>query len=260
MLPLSFKEYLDFSSADNKDIKTKFNEYIKFGSFPYIYELAGNEEAINKYIQGIYNTVLLKDIATRNNIDDIMLLERILKYFFHNIGNLCSINKITDTLISSGRKISSDKVEIYVKALKDSYIIYEANIYDIKGREYLKPLSKFYVVDLGMRNMLLSNKETDIGHVLENIVYLELIRRGYKVSVGKMLDKEVDFVAVNNTDTIYYQVAASVLDPNTLRRELASLDKISDHYPKYLLTMDDTPNASYNGIKKINIIDFLIGK
>ena len=258
MLPLSFKEYLEFSKGE-LDLKTKLNEYIELGSFPYISELDKNKDAIYDYLRGVYSTVLLKDIATRNKINDIMVLESIIKYIFHNVGNICSIKKISDTLTSNGRNISVHTVEAYIEALKDSYIIYEANRYDIKGKQHLKTLEKYYVVDIGLRNMLLSNKETDVGHILENIVYLELIRRGYKVNIGKIADKEVDFIATNQKDTIYYQVAASVLDPNTLGRELEPLDKIPDHNPKYLITMDEL-EASYNGIKKINIINFLLKK
>ncbi len=258
MMPLSFKEYSDF--ADKKrDQKEKFKEYLKYGSFPYITALDNKQEAITEYLKGIYNTVLLKDVVAKNKIQDVMILESVIKFLFHNIGSFISAKKISDTLNSNGRKISVNTVESYLSALKNSYIIYQANRYDIKGKQYLKTLSKYYVVDIGLRNILLSNQDTDFGHVLENIVYLELIRRGYKVSIGKVIgDKEVDFVAVNEKGIIYYQVAASVSDSKTLKRELASLETINDNYPKYLITSDDYIDATYNGIKQINIIDFLL--
>ncbi|MDD5021919.1 MAG: ATP-binding protein [Endomicrobiaceae bacterium] len=258
MLPLSFKEYLDF--ADKKsDKKEKFKEYLKYGSFPYITALDNNKEAITEYLKGIYNTVLLKDVVAKNKIQDVMILESVIQFLFHNIGSFISAKKIADTLNSNGRKISVNTVESYLSALKNSYIVYQANRYDIKGKQYLKTLAKYYVVDIGLRNILLNNRNDDIGHVLENIVYLELIRRGYKVSIGKVIgDKEVDFVAINEKQTVYYQVASSVVDSKTLKRELSSLEMIDDHYPKYLITSDDYIDATHNGIKQMNIIDFLL--
>jgi hypothetical protein len=258
MLPLSFKEYLDFSDKKS-DKKEKFKEYLKYGSFPYITALDNNKEAITEYLKGIYNTVLLKDVVAKNKIQDVMILESVIQFVFHNIGSFISAKKISDTLNSNGRKISINTVESYLSALKNSYIFYQANRYDIKGKQYLKTLAKYYVVDIGLRNILLSNQDTDLGHVLENIVYLELIRRGYKVSIGKVVgDKEVDFVAVNEKETAYYQVASSVADTKTLKRELSSLETINDNYPKYLITSDDYIDTTHNGIKQINILDFLL--
>ncbi|MFR0823452.1 MAG: ATP-binding protein [Clostridia bacterium] len=202
--------------------------------------------------------MFLKDIAARKNIQNIATLESIVKFMMDNVGNITSTNKICNTLNSNGRNISIHTVEDYIQALKDSYIIYEADRYDIKGKDYLKSLEKYYVVDIGLRNMLLNSKETNIGHLLENIVYLELLRRGYKVNIGKVGDEEVDFVASNMEDVMYYQVCASVLAEATLERELRPLNKITDHYPKYLLTLDVLPTATYNGIKRMNVIDWLL--
>lgn len=235
-----------------------FNEYLKFGSFPFIHELNHNALAIEDYLKGIYSTVLLKDIVSRKNIQNLSVLESIIKFLMDNIGSITSINKICNTLNSNGRSVSIHTIEEYIEALKNSYIIYEAMRYDIKGKEHLKSLSKFYVVDVGIRNMILSNRETNIGHILENIVYLELIRRGFRVNIGKMDSEEVDFIASNSNDLLYFQVSASVLDEATLARELKPLDKIPDHYPKMLLTLDNLPETSYNGIKRINVIDWLL--
>ncbi len=256
MLPLSFKEYMQISSSNDKS--NAFREYLEFGSFPFVNELNKNNVAIMNYLEGIYSTVLLKDIASRKNIQNITTLQNIVRFIMDNIGNITSTNKICNTLNSNGKSISIHTVEEYISALKDSFFIYEANRYDIKGKEYLKSLEKYYVVDVGLRNMLLTSKETNIGHLLENIVYIELLRRGYRVSIGKIGNEEIDFVATNMDDVIYYQVCASVLDEETLQRELRPLDKITDHCPKYILTLDNLPTASYNGIKRINVIDWLL--
>ena len=258
MLPLSFKEFTQVSTANNS--YDAFREYLEFGSFPFIHELNKNESAIKDYLEGIYSTVLLKDIASRKNIQNISVLESIVKFIFDNVGNITSTNKICNTLNSNGKSISIHTVEEYISALKDSFFIYEANRYDIKGKEYLKSLEKYYVVDVGLRNMLLNNKETNIGHLLENIVYIELLHRNYKVNIGKIGNEEIDFIASKSDEIVYYQVCASVLDEETLKRELRPLDKITDHYPKYLLTFDNLPSATYNGIKKVNIIDWLLDK
>lgn len=256
MLPLSFKEYTQISNSS--DMTTAFSEYLQFGSFPFISELSKSKTAIYDYLNGIYSTILLKDIASRKKIQGISTLESIIKFMMDNVGNITSVNKICNTLNSNGRNTSIHTVEEYIEALKDSYIIYEANRYDIKGKEYLKSLEKYYIVDTGLRNMLLNNKETNIGHLLENIVYLELLRRGYKVNIGKIGTEEVDFIASYMDNITYYQVSASVLDEETLHRELRPLDKITDHYPKYLLTLDNLPPASYNGIKRMNVINWLL--
>jgi Predicted ATPase (AAA+ superfamily) len=257
MLPLSFKEYVEFT-GDRKELNKKYRNYLKYSSFPYTTMLDENEERIMEYLQGIYSTVILKDIISRKKVMDVMILESIIRFMFDNIGNLMSTKKISDTMTSDGRKVDVKTVEKYSSALMESFILYQAKRYDIKGKNHLKTLDKYYVVDIGLRNLLLGTKNQDIGHVLENVIYLELIRRGYHVYVGKVENEEVDFVAMNSKGTIYYQVSASVRDEATLARELRPLQKITDHYPKYILTLDEDPEADYEGIRRINAIDFLL--
>ncbi|MCL2067819.1 MAG: ATP-binding protein [Treponema sp.] len=270
MLPLSFAEYLAFTNTNTQkkstDLRAAFNEYLRYGSFPYNAALGTNPGMIKTYIDGIYNTILLKDVAKRTDTTDIALLESIIKFLSHSVGSPISIKRISDTINSSGRKISVNTVDAYLRNLTDSFIFYHAGRYDIKGKQYLKTLGKYYIVDTGIRNMLLETSSPDMGHQLENIVYLELRRRFRCVFVGKVAYKEVDFVAVgakgldNDSDGInYYQVAASVLDPDTLARELSSLTGIKDNHPKYLLTLDDIPSrANHNGIIQLYLIDWLV--
>lgn len=259
MLPLSFTEYLDFSKE--KDIRTAFNDYLRYGSFPYVAGLEKKDTTIRTYLEGIYNTILIKDVATREGITDISVLESIIKFLSSNIGSPVSAKKVSDTINSSGRKISVNTVDSYIRALNQSYVFYKADRYDIKGKQYLKTLGKYYIVDTGLRNMLLAGTASDLGHLLENVVYLELMRRGYKIHIGKLIDKEIDFVVSGVKGVEYYQVSASVLDKNTMTRELSPLMKISDNHPKYLLTLDDIiPNANYNGILHINLIEWLLNK
>jgi len=257
MLPLSFKEFVEFT-GDRKELGKKYLNYLKYSSFPYTTMLDENEERITEYLQGIYSTVMLKDIISRKKVADVMMLESVIRFVFDNIGNLMSTKKISDTMTSDGRKVDVKTVEKYISALMESFIVYQAKRYDVKGKNYLKTLDKYYVVDIGLRYMLLGTKNTDIGHILENVIYLELIRRGYKVYVGKVESEEVDFVAMNSKETIYYQVSASVRDEGALARELRPLKKITDNYPKYILTLDEDPDADYDGIRRINAIDFLL--
>jgi hypothetical protein len=259
MLPLSFKEYLS-SLNDKTDLERKFRDYLRFGAFPYLTNIRDNEDSINEYLDGIYHSVLIKDIITRFKIKDVMILESVIKFLFDNVGNMVSTKKISDTLTSDGRKVSPPTVENYLTALKNSFIIYQSDRYDIRGKQYLKSLEKYYVVDTGLRNCIIGYKNIDSGHVLENIVFLELYRRGYKVAVGKTLNSEIDFVATNQYDTIYIQVSQTVRDEKTLERELEPLRAINDHNPKLLLTMDNDVSTSYGGIKKVNLIDFLLGE
>jgi len=259
MLPLSFKEYMTFTEETDK--KAGFNDYLKYGSFPYVAALPKDDSFVMTYIDGIYNTILVKDVAAREGITDLSLLESIVKFLCSNIGSPVSAKKISDTINSSGRRISVNTVDNYLRALNQSYIFYKADRYDIKGRQHLKTLGKHYLVDTGLRNMLLSGASVDLGHQLENVVYLELLRRGYKVNIGKFLEKEVDFVARGIEGIIYFQVAASVLDSKTLERELEPLQKISDNHPKYLLTLDDImPLTNHDGIKQIYVLDWLLAK
>ena len=258
MLPLSFKEYMQ-STGSMEDRGIKYTEYLENSSFPYALELKGHPNEIRDYLDGIFNTIIVKDILTRRKILDPLMLKSVLRYVFDNIGSPLSSKKIADTLTSEGRKVDVKTVERYLDALTESYIIYPAQRYNVKGKQYLKTLGKYYVVDIGMRFMLLGKRNTDAGHILENVIYLELKRRGYDVYVGKVDSFEVDFVAMNGNSIFYYQVALSVRDADTLQRELRPLLSIRDHYPKYILTMDDDPEEQYDGIRRINARDWLLG-
>lgn len=258
MLPLSFKEYME-STGNMNDRGIKYTEYLENSSFPYALELKGQPNEIRDYLEGLFNTIVVKDIVSRKKITDTMMLKSVLRFVFDNIGNPLSSKKIADTMTSDGRKIDSKTVEKYLEALSESYIIYQAKRYNIKGRQYLKTMEKYYVVDIGLRYMLLGSRQVDAGHILENVVYLELLRRGYDVYVGKVDSFEVDFVAQNRKGITYFQVALSVRDERTLQRELRSLMAIRDHYPKMILTLDDDPEIQYDGIRCINARDWLLG-
>jgi predicted AAA+ superfamily ATPase len=261
MLPLSFREYCIAQAGNGKSLRENFNDYLRFGSFPYIAQLERSDAAVAPFIDGIYNTILVKDVVKREGITDVLLLESVVKFIADSIGSPISAKRISDTINSSGRRVSVNTVENYLRALTDSYILYKAERYDIKGRQLLKTLGKYYIVDTGIRNMLLSSSESDIGHLIENIVFLELRRRGYKVNIGKMLESEVDFVASDMVGRSYYQVSASVLDSRTLERELSPLKKIPDNYPKLLLTLDEIGTGSnYEGIRHVNLLHWLLGE
>ncbi|MGF6990263.1 putative AAA+ superfamily ATPase [Lachnospiraceae bacterium PM6-15] len=258
MLPLSFKEYIE-STGNMNERGIKYTEYLEASSFPYTLELKGQPEEIRDYLEGIYNTIVVKDIVQRKRITDMMMLKSVLRFVFDNIGNPLSSKKIADTMTSGGRKIDAKTVEKYLESLSESYIIYQAKRYNIKGKQYLKTLEKYYVVDIGLRYMLLGKRQMDMGHILENVIYLELLRRGYDVYVGKVDSFEVDFVAQNNMGTTYFQVALTVREEQTLERELRPLKAIHDHYPKFLLTLDEDPEVQYAGIRRINARDWLLG-
>lgn len=258
MLPLSFKEYI--SAFDNNNYQQLFLDYMRNGGMPgNINILKSNVNDLDKYLDGIFSTIVYKDIMARNNITDKLLLESVIKYIFDSIGSPISIKKISDTLTSKGISTSNHTVENYITALLESFLIYKAERFDVKGKNLLARDYKYYVVDSGLRSYLLGKKaDSDMGHILENIIYLELLRRGYKVYVGKVDDLEVDFVAENRDGLRYYQVALTVRDEKVLERELRSLQKTGDHYPKTLLTLDMDLETDYDGIKKINVVDWLL--
>ncbi len=259
MQPLSFKEYLDFlDKGKEMTLHEQFEQYLAFGGLPTVVELFDHPDTIGPFLEGIYNTVLMKDVIERNGVRDAALLESILKFIAANIGSIVSTKKISDYLTSSGRKTTSDTIDNYLKMLENAFIIYKANRYDLKGKMFLKTLEKYYLVDMGIRNRLTGLRDTDYGHVLENLVYLELIRRGYEVTIGKIGPLEVDFVASKTKEKIYYQVSATIMDEQTRLRELRPLQSISDNYPKFILTMDQTIFDDYSGIRVKNIIDFLL--
>ncbi len=255
MLPLSFAEYYELTGGDRRDA---WNRYFKNGGFPYTAYI--EEVDIRRdYLQGIYHTVLLKDIVERKKIQDVTLLESVIRFLVDNTGNIVSSKKIADSLTSCGRKTTSATVENYIRALEESFILYRADRYDVKGKQYLKSLEKYYVVDQGLRGLICGGQRRDVGHVLENIVYLELRRLGYQVFIGKVGNQEIDFIAMKEDNRVYYQVSASILDPQTFQREIAPLKMINDHYSKWIVTMDEVPMGE-DGIRQINVIDFLLGK
>jgi predicted AAA+ superfamily ATPase len=259
MLPFSFKEFLQVQDINPNNITFAFREYLSFGGFPATTLLGHKEPLIRSYLDGIYNTILIKDVAKRLGDADVGILEAVGKFLFSNVGSPVSVKKIADTINSAGRSISVNTISKYVNALCDSYLFYKIDRYDVQGRQHLKTNGKYYAVDSGLRNFLLASSTPDIGHVLENIVCLELLRRGEKVTIGKVAQKEVDFVSEHAEGLTYYQVAASVLEESTLQRELAPLREIRDNHPKILLTMDDIPKtANYDGIRQINVVDWLL--
>jgi len=258
MLPLSFKEYMSTFESQS-DLVLKYRDYLENSSFPYALALT-DKKNIRSYLGGIYDSILVKDILARRKNLDLAQFDSIVRYVFDNIGNLCSSTKIANTMISSGRKISVHTVESYLESLMQSFIIYKASRYDVKGKQYLTSGVKYYLCDIGLRYYLLGSKRADAGHMLENIVYLELLRRGYEVYIGKVGNAEVDFIAITPEGEGYYQVAYTVGAESTLERELAPLDAIKDHNPKYLLTLDFMPTASHNGIKQVNVLDWLLGE
>lgn len=260
MLPLSFREYLGNFDNKEKSRYEYFLDYTKFGGMPGNLSIIRDDvNRLDMYLEGIFTTVVYKDIMARNNISDKMLIESILKFIFDSIGSPISTKRISDTLTSKGLSTSNHTVENYISAFLDSYLIYKAERFDIKGKNLLVRDYKYYVVDQGLRSYLLGKRaDSDMGHILENIVYLELLRRGYTVYVGKVDDLEIDFVAQNRDGLRYYQVALSVRDERVLERELKSLQRTGDHYPKYLLTLDMDLKADYEGITKISVVDWLL--
>ncbi len=258
ILPLSFREYAQARPA-LVDRQKLYREYITGSSFPYALELSSAGREIDDYLDGLYNTILVKDVLTRHRVQDPLILDSVAKFVFSSIGSELSVKRIADTLTSNGRKTDNKTVEKYLAALLESFIIYRAERYDIKGKQMLKTQEKYYVADVGLRRHLLGGHYQDAGHILENVVYLELRRRGGKVRVGKIGGLEVDFVVENSKGTEYYQVAASVRDSSTLERELAPFGKIRDHHPKFILTLDEDPSDNIGGIRKMNALDWLEG-
>lgn len=265
MLPLSFKEYFDCKA---KEKQAAFNSYMKTGGFPYLQHLNESDSQMDMYIEGIYHTVLLRDIEERlnrkykissnSNVTDVALLKSIAKYLSGVIGSPVSIRGITNYLISNERKVSPNTVSDYITALCDSYLYYPVNAMDISGKELLKSNKKYYIVDLGIRNYILPKKKYDLGYSIENIVYFELHRRGYEIYIGKNKNMEVDFIAKKNNEYTYIQVTASMVEESIFNREMKPLESIKDNYEKIVLTLDEYSAGNYNGIKVVNIIDWLL--
>ena len=268
MLPFSFAEF--YASRDGGDADRLFADYMANGSFPYIATMDRTKEKIDMYLEGIYNTVIVKDIEERQNrkekdpnkrkVSDISLLKNISKFLASSIGSPVSVKRIADYITSSGRKVSQNTIDDYIEALVQAYVFYQAERYDVEGKQLLKQNGKFYIVDLGLRRYLLPKREYDLGYSLENVVYLELLRRGYEVNVGKMGQTEVDFVAKKNDVISYYQVTASLTEQTTFEHEIRPLKKINDNYPKKILTLDRFTLGNYEGIEVQNAVDWLLGE
>ena len=258
MLPLSFREYVEAIGGQNS-LQDSYNQYVTNSSFPYTLELESSDE-ISDYLNAVYNTIVVKDIMTRQKIQDVTMLESVIRFAADNIGNILSTKRIADLMTAEGRKIDQKTVEKYMHAFCETFFLYEAKRYNIKGKQLLKSLSKYYLVATALRRMLFGSRGFDVGRVLENEVYLELLHRHSQVYVGKNDQLEVDFVTINTDGLAYYQVAATVRDSATLERELASLRNIDDHYPKYLLTLDDDPDSDYDGIIRTNALRWMVNE
>jgi predicted AAA+ superfamily ATPase len=259
MLPLSFAEFLDFNGyGRNGDMNELLNRYIEVGGFPGVTELREHKASIGPFLNGIYNTVIMKDVVQGGAVRDPALLDNLVRFMASNIGNSISTKKISDSLTSAGRKTSSDTIDNYLQLLENAFILYRARRYDLKGKLHLKTQEKFYFVDTGIRGDLIGIRNKDYGFILENIVYFELLRRGYEVAVGKLGTLEVDFVATKADKIAYYQVTATMMNEETRERELKPLRDIPDNYEKVVLSMDRTPVTDYAGIQNINLTDFLL--
>ncbi|NMK38985.1 ATP-binding protein [Megasphaera elsdenii] len=258
MLPLSFREFSQGMTGD-MSLSEQYNTYIRISSFPYALQFQDDSQAVEEYLSGIYNTILVKDTLRRMRSSDTMMVESLMKFLAANIGSLISPNKIANSMTSAGRKIDNKTVEKYLQGLKDSLLIYQADRFDVRGKQLLKINAKYYLVDPAFRRLLINDTGRDTGHILENIVYLELLRRGDKVYVGQLPRGEIDFVVEKSGTREYYQVAESTLLPEVLERELKPLQSVPDQYPKYLLTLDEiAPEADYDGIKKKNVLRWLL--
>lgn len=256
VLPLSFKEFLDFKTYDEKNAEKHFNEYLRIGSFPSV-SLANQQELVEAILSGLFDSIFTRDIVLRGKIRDEGAFYKVAKFVFENIGNNTSANAIKNTMISHGHKITSDTVDNYLRLMCDAHMLYQCERYDIRGKERLKTNGKYYVVDTGLRNKLIGYRDGNLGHVIENIVYLQLIRLGYEVTVGKNMSTEVDFIAVKESSKLYFQVSLTALEESTYNREINSLLNINDQYPKYLITMDRL-DLSKDGIVHLNLFDLLL--
>lgn len=257
--PFSFKEFLETLKSIQQDVSTReaFQKYVKFGGMPFLYNLTFEEEASLQYLKDIYSSIILKDITQRNKIRDTDLLERVTSYLIMNVGNNFSATSISKFFKSENRKVSVETILNYIKAAEESFLIYKVSRDDLIGKKVLNVNEKYYIADHGMREAILGSNQRDINQIFENIIYLELLRKGYNVRVGKVDNLEVDFVCTKGNEKIYIQVAYLLASSETIEREFTSLEKIDDNYPKYVISMDEF-DMSRNGIKHINIIEFLI--
>ena len=257
--PFSFKEFLETLKSIQQDVSTReaFQKYVKFGGMPFLYNLAFEEEASLQYLKDIYSSIILKDITQRNKIRDTDLLERVISYLIMNVGNNFSATSISKFFKSENRKVSVETILNYIKAAEESFLIYKVSRDDLVGKKVLNVNEKYYIADHGMREAILGSNQRDINQIFENIIYLELLRKGYNVRVGKIENLEIDFVCTKGNEKLYIQVTYLLASSETIEREFTSLEKIDDNYPKYVISMDEF-DMSRNGIKHVNIIDFLI--
>lgn len=266
ILPLSFREYCQLQPSGEKD--TLFSAFLQDGGFPYIASMNRSKEKVDMYLEGIYNTIIIKDIEerqrrretdpNRRKVTDIALLKTIAKFLAGSVGNPISVKGIADYITSTGRKVSQNTVADYIEVLSEAFVFYPAERFDVVGKQLMKMNQKLYIVDLGIRRYLLSRRDYDLGFSLENVVYLELLRRGYSVNVGKVGNTEVDFVAKKDDRYHYFQVTATMLDPTTFEREITPLRNIRDNYPKTILTLDRMTLGNYDGIEAVNAVDWLL--
>jgi predicted AAA+ superfamily ATPase len=256
--PLNFREYLEFDNSE--DVKTSFNRFLKEGGLPGLFQMPDDQEICKQYVRDIYNTIILKDVIQRCNFRNTEMLDRIIKYIMDNIGNTFSAKNITDYVRSQGRTLSNDSVHSFLQALEDAFIIRKCSRFDIKGKAFLKTQEKYFMTDLGIRYSQIGYRDDDISGLLENIVCMELLSRNYALAIGKVGDKEIDFIAEKNGELAYIQVCYLLSDDRVIEREFSPLENINDNHPKIVLTMDDTPEHSRNGVKRINILKFLQGK
>ncbi len=268
MLPLSFKEYSALQS--DGDQEQRFAAYLRYGAMPYVASMNDVEDKADTYLEGIYNTIIVKDIELRQSrkeanpnkrkITDLMLLRNIARFLANAIGSPISVKSIADYITSSGRKTSPNTIDDYIDALIEPYLFYPAERFDVAGKQLLKQNRKLYIVDLGLRRHLVSRQQYDLGFSLENVVFFELLRQGYHVNIGKVGQKEVDFIASRGDDRFYYQVTASLMEPTTFEREITPLRAIHDNYPKAILTLDRFTLGNYEGIQVLHAMDWLLGK
>ena len=261
VLPLSFREYADHFAASGKDRRTLFMDYVTYGALPGMFMFDTGSAEQREYVESVYKTILEKDVLKRNSAASRQLVESLLSYLVYNIGCLTSAKRITDTLNSNGIKVSYNTVNSYIETLQDCFFIYKADRYDIVGKEYLKLINKYYVTDFGFKYYILNNRTVELSQILENLVFLELKRRRFKIATGKIAEKEVDFIVKDANDgLIYIQVAVTVMDETKLEQELRPFREIEDNYPKYIITLDDLFVKDHDGIKTVNALDFLLGQ
>ena len=261
VLPLSFREYSDHFAASGKDRRALFMDYVTYGALPGMFMFDTGSAEQREYVESVYKTILEKDVLRRNSAASRQLVESLLSYLVYNIGCLTSAKRISDTLNSNGTKVSYNTVNSYIETLQDCFFIYKADRYDIVGKEYLKLINKYYVTDFGFKYYILNNRTVELSQILENLVFLELKRRRFKIATGKIAEKEVDFIVKDANDgLIYIQVAVTVMDEAKLEQELRPFREIEDNYPKYIITLDDLFVKDHDGIKTVNALDFLLGQ